>query len=703
MAEALVVFDPVSGSMSHVNAAASELFDLRDDRLPELRISDLLPECADPALSSFSTTVRSGRAESRVAVRLDYLSGATYQRSGAMIARVFVLDSTPLVAEHRRDAPAGLPGSGDEPPPDAAPTTGFERLSALWKLVVRRGLGGAGNVRALLVEGTRGLGMEFAALARVEGEELVVEYSEPPQRATTRMTLDRSLERAALARSGTMAVVDTAGDAALAASAPGMRSLLSSAFKIGDTKWVLTFSSARPRESAFENEDWRYVDDLIEALSRTIERGESDARVERLAYSDALTSLPNRIAFLARLDEAIAEADALHGRAAVLFLDVDGFKGVNDTVGHRGGDTVLAEVAQRLRGTLRREEYIGRLGGDEFAIVLPRVADRAEIESIAQRIGGVLTFPFGVEDYRFSLSASIGVAIYPDDAAERDDLLACADAAMYAAKDEGGSKVRFRDAAAAFNDGRVVVGDSSYVLCYQPVLDVSTDRVVSVEALIRRIHPVHGLLAPERSENIANDENGRRALDRWVLREATSQARAWAAAGTPVRVDVNLAAFDVREIAGLFENGEFDADARRLRVEISTGQFADSEEAEKIRAFVQYGAERGLGFTLDGFDGRMDALSAVTSLPIDVIKLDRPMVEGIATSRTARAIVEGAMVVAKSLGWSVVAKGVETAAQREMLESLGCDRMQGFLIAHPMTAVELGTWLRARNYAGREA
>ena len=159
----------------------------------------------------------------------------------------------------------------------------------------------------------------------------------------------------------------------------------------------------------------------------------------------------------------------------------------------------------------------------------------------------------------------------------------------------------------------------------------------------------------------------------------------------------------MREIAGLFENGEFDADARRLRVEISTGQFADSEEAEKIRAFVQYGAERGLGFTLDGFDGRMDALSAVTSLPIDVIKLDRPMVEGIATSRTARAIVEGAMVVAKSLGWSVVAKGVETAAQREMLESLGCDRMQGFLIAHPMTAVELGTWLRARNYAGREA
>ena len=135
----------------------------------------------------------------------------------------------------------------------------------------------------------------------------------------------------------------------------GMRSFLSAAFRIGDNRWVLTFSSVRPRESPFGDEDWRYVEDLIEAVSRGIERRESDAHIERLAYSDALTSLPNRIALLARLDEALAEADALGGRAAVLFLDIDGFKGVNDTVGHRGGDTVLAEVAERLRGTLRRE------------------------------------------------------------------------------------------------------------------------------------------------------------------------------------------------------------------------------------------------------------------------------------------------------------------------------------------------------------
>jgi diguanylate cyclase (GGDEF)-like protein len=696
---ALIIFDPASGSMSFVNDAASDVFDLRDDRLPELRITDLLPECADPSLSSFTTVVRSGRAESRVSVELEQLSGATYERQAATLATVTVLESHPLMIDERRDtAPAGIAA----PPIDSSlpPPTEFERLGALWKLVVRRGLGGAENVRALLAEGLRGLGMDRAALARVDGEQLIADFAEPPAAGGVE-TLDYAFARAALETSGTFAVTDTALDGDLARAAPGCRSFLSSAFKIGDTPWVLVFSSVRPRERPFENEDWRYVADLIEALSRSIERRESEAHVARLAYSDALTSLPNRIALLGRLDEAIAEADALRGRAAVLFLDIDGFKGVNDTVGHRGGDTVLAEVAQRLRGTLRREEYIGRLGGDEFAIVVPRIADRAEIESIAQRIGGVLTFPFGVEDYRFSLSASIGVAIYPDDAADRDDLLARADAAMYAAKDDGGSRVRFREGGVLEEAG--AGSHSGYVLCYQPVVDIAAERVLSVEALIRKVHPLHGLLAPEHGWSIAHDEEGRRQLDLWVLREAARQARIWAVSGLTLRIDVNLAAFDLREIDALYADGEFEAGGRRLRIEIPPQRFSASESGARVHEFAQRAAGLGMGLTLDGFDGRLESLSPVTSLPIDVLKLDRPMVEGIVTSRTARAIVEGAMVVAKSLGWSVVAKGVETAAQRDVLSSLGCNGMQGFFIAHPMTAVDLGMWLRERQYAGREA
>jgi diguanylate cyclase (GGDEF)-like protein len=714
VAPALVVFDPSSGAISYVNGEATALFDLRDDRLPVTRVSELLPELGNLTPRSFTTVLRTRRGDRGLAVKLEHLKGGSFARVGAMLATIEVVVSTvaPEV-EHRRDARAE---SAPEPP--VAPLLALapmlrpaSRLEALWNLVVRSNVRGSEHIRALLLEGAQGLDMENASLARLEGEDLIVEFAEPLEEAGTRTSLDRSVARAALRRSGTFAVLDTNRDREFAAVAPAMRSFLSAAFRIGDNRWVLTFSSGRPRESPFGDEDWRYVDDLIEALSRGIERRESDAQIERLAYNDALTSLPNRIALLRRLDEAIAEADALAGRAAVLFLDIDGFKGVNDTVGHRGGDTVLAEVAERLRGTLRREEYIGRLGGDEFAIVMPRIASRTEIESIAQRVAAVLTFPFGVDDYRFSLSASIGVAIYPDDASSRDDLLACADAAMYAAKDDGGSRVRFRDAAAGFGSGaqqapQAMTGDQrdgTYLLCYQPILDLATGRVSSAEALIRRVHPLHGLLAPERGWSIAADEAGRRALDRWVLREASAQARSFAAAGIPIRIDVNLAAFDLREIDALLEDPESAEDARRLRVELATEQFHDAEHAAKILGFVQHCAQHGIGLCLDGFDGGLGTLSSLASLPIDAIKLERQLIEGVGSSRTSRAVVEGSIIVAKSLGWSVIAKGVENGTQQDTLTALGCDAVQGFFIAHPMTAVDLGTWLRDRRFVGREA
>jgi diguanylate cyclase (GGDEF)-like protein len=705
---ALLVFDPSSGAISYVNAAASALFDLRDDSLPETRVTDLLPDLANLTPRTFATIFHARRGEHRLDVRLEHLKGGSFARVGAMLATIELIASTVSAEPELRREPA-VEEAASEPAADPEPPR--DRMESLWNLVVRRGLGGSAHVRAILLEGTRGLGMENASLAHVEGEELVVDFAEPLEAAGTRAAIDRSFARAALRRSGTFAVLDTERDREYATTAMGMRSFLSAAFRIGDNRWVLTFSSARPRESPFGDEDWRYVGDLIEALSRGIERRESDAKIERLAYSDALTSLPNRVALLARLDEAIAEADTLSGRAAVLFLDIDGFKGVNDTVGHRGGDTVLAEVADRLRGTLRREEYIGRLGGDEFAIVMPRVASRTEIESIAQRIGGVLTFPFGVDDYRFSLSASIGVAIYPDDAASRDDLLACADAAMYAAKDDGGSRIRFRDATGGFENGSITAAsarsneqrEAGYLLCYQPILELASGRITAVEALIRRIHPLHGLLAPERGWSIARDEAGRRALDRWVLHEATAQGRAWAAAGLPVRIDVNLAAFDMREIDTLLEDADLVEDVRRLRIEITPEQFVDAEGAARVVEFVQYCAAKGIGFALDGFDGGLGTLATLSNLPIDAIKLDRPLIEGVGSSSTSRAIVQGTIIVAKSLGWSVIAKGVETGAQQESLVSLGCDGVQGFFIAHPMTAVDLGIWLRERRYAGREA
>lgn len=698
--DAHLILDPSSGRLAFVDATAAALFDLRDGALETAKAADVLPELADLTPREFVTRRRVGAADRELTVRLERLHSGAFANIGAILAIVRSSTRAGPLRPARRDDSATVDDHG--------PMPREERLESLWTLVVRRGIVGSDQVRALLHEALRGIGLESAAVMRVDGAELVVEFSDGDGETGARIPLEGSVARAALERAGTFAVLDAEHEREFAVAAAGTRCCLCAAFRVGDERWAVTFASTQPRETAFEREDWLYVEHVVEALARSIERRENDSRIERLAYSDSLTALPNRVALLARLDESLEEADRLAGRAAVLFLDIDGFKGVNDTVGHRGGDIVLAEVAQRLRGTLRRVEYIGRLGGDEFAVVMPRIADRDEIEAIAQRIAAVLQHPFEIDEHQFRLSASIGVAIYPDDAGSREDLLACADAAMYAAKEDGGSRVRFRDAAGGFAEGApstAITGearDAGYLLCYQPILDIASGRVVAAEALIRRIDPLHGLLGPEHGWSIAHDESGRRALDRYVLREASAQARAWEEAGTPLRLDINLAAYDASEIDALAADEALCAGIGRLRIELVPALFG-GENGERVTEFVARCAEYGIGFALDGFDGGLGTLPSLAHLPIEALKLERSLVDGIATSRTARAVVEGTVIVARSLGWTVIAKGVETTTQQEALVSLGCNAIQGFFVAHPMTPADFGTWLRERRFVETQA
>ncbi len=684
--DALLVVDPLSGALLFLNPTARQLFGITDVSAaggPERLIAEL----ADLTPREFITHLNRAEWTVEVAVRIEPLLPGPYNTGGAIGVTI-----------RRTDASAIGHGSKR-----------VERLQSLWDLAVRRGFGGAEQVRAILNEGVAGVGLEQALLGRIDGDQFHVAFTiEMPDVVPGEpIPLARSPAREAIRRAGTFAVLDAeAGSPQRGDLYLGMRSFLASAFRVGEEQWAVVFGSVRPRATPFDEDDWDYIDHLNEALSWAIERRESEARIEQLAYSDTLTNLPNRAALLGRLDETIAEAQALSARAAVLFVDIDGFKAVNDSVGHRGGDHVLAEIAGRLRSTLRREEFIGRLGGDEFAIIMSHAAGRTQIESIAQRFASVLTNPFTLDGHRFALSASIGVAIYPDDATTRDELLAAADAAMYQAKAEGGSRIRFH------SGGDTSIGDAgstpfiatdgdadspkstSYLLTYQPVVDTA-GAVLAAEALIRRVDPRHGLLAPEHGWSIMRDEETRRAIDRWVLHEAVSQARAFGDITPDLRIDVNLAAYDPREIEALFSDAVLEPDLERIRIEIAASQFV--QPSDEFLAFVERCVTSRIGFVLDRFDGGLATLQSLAHLPVRAIKLDRSLVEALEQGTAARALIEGTVIVARSLGWLVVAKGVETQRQQELLVTLGVDGVQGFQIAHPMTAIVFGNWLRERR------
>jgi diguanylate cyclase (GGDEF)-like protein len=684
--DALLVVNPATRGLLYVNAGAARLFALREDELLARDADDLLIEFADMTPRRFLAPAgqRGGEAQ-EVEVTIEPLRAGTFVRAGAM-----------LVTIRPRRAP-------EEPPRSAS----VERLESLWAFVVRNGFDDAEHAAAILREGARGLGCESGTLARIEGSESVTEFASNDVRNPLglREPLDRIVGSIALRLERAVAIPDVKEHLESArnpaAIAEGLRSYVAAPFRVGDAQWLLTLASTQPRPGVYGPDDLRYVEFLVDAFARIVRRRDSEAHIKALAFSDALTSLPNRAALFERLDEALAAAERHRRRCAVMFLDVDGFKAVNDTVGHHAGDKVLAEMAQRLRGTLRREEYIGRLGGDEFAIILPQVSAREEIEQVAQRIGQVLAFPFVVDHYRFALSASIGVAIYPNDASTRDSLLACADAAMYSAKEAGRARIHFHDELSADELAAPALGrggelsfdpfDIGYLLCYQPVLDFKTDGVLSAEALIRRVHPYHGLLAPERILTSVRDAAARRALDRWVIREAATQTRAWHIAGKSLRVEVNLASFDPGEFEELLADETHTIDFSRICLEVPAHLLRGDGVA--LMRFLELCRSRRITISLDNFEGGLGLMQALAPYPIETLKLERNLVESLTQSRTAQAVVEGTVLVARALGWRVIAKGVETAAQREMLAALGCDGIQGFIVAHPMTALDFGNWL----------
>ena len=429
-------------------------------------------------------------------------------------------------------------------------------------------------------------------------------------------------------------------------------------------------------------------------------------KLRHQALHDDLTDLPNRALLYERMEAALAAADRNGEPAALLLVDLDRFKEVNDTLGHDTGDRLLEEVAARLQGVVRRGDTLARLGGDEFAVLLRGLPDRGMAAELAGRLQDAIARPFMLNGVAAVLDASIGIAHCPEHGTDVHTLVQRADVAMYDAKRSRTSIETYtseRDPYSAerlqlLGELRAAIGAGELVLHYQPKVDVASQRVVGVEALVRWQHPVHGLLGPAEFVPLAERTGAIGDLTRWVLDNALAQARAWRDAGQDLTMAVNLAAPNIADatlpdaVAALLERHGVPGD--RLECEISE----HTVMADPRRAMAILERLRGLGvkLSLDDFGTGHSSLSYLKRLPLDEVKIDRSFVMGMTDDDNDAAIVRTTIDLARNLGLDVVAEGVESETILRNLSDLSCDIAQGFYLSRPLPAAELDGWLAAR-------
>ncbi|MFC0254424.1 putative bifunctional diguanylate cyclase/phosphodiesterase [Massilia consociata] len=434
------------------------------------------------------------------------------------------------------------------------------------------------------------------------------------------------------------------------------------------------------------------VSNYMAMLSDISERKRAEEQVRHQAEHDALTGLPNRVLFLDRMQQALATWRRQRDRFAVLFLDLDRFKAINDSHGHKVGDAVLREVAARLTGCVRRVDTISRLGGDEFVVLLADIGGADQAAHVAGAIMQAVARPIEAAGQAFTLSVSIGIAICPTDGADVDTLMHHADVAMYHAKQSGRDSFQFFSPemnAHVVERGemekrlRHALDAGEFVLEYQPEFDVASGRITGVEALIRWRHPERGLLLPHAFLPAAEECGLIVPIGEWVLREACRQARAWRDEGHPVTVAVNLSdiqfsharLLDVVD-AALAHSGLAPS---CLDLEITEGAIMRSDA--NLDATVAALRQRGVQLTIDRFGTGLSSLSSLRRFPLSRLKIDRSFVSDIESDPEDAAMIPAIIAMARSLRLRVVAEGVETEEQLRFLRQHGCDEYQGFYAA----------------------
>ncbi len=450
---------------------------------------------------------------------------------------------------------------------------------------------------------------------------------------------------------------------------------------------------------------------------------QSNEQIRYMAYHDSLTKLPNRRMFSEYLSHALAHARRRNQALALMYLDLDDFKVINDTLGHQAGDAVLRELSNRLSDCIRDEDYLGRptksrrsetetvarLGGDEFIIFLPDINSPYEAANVANRVLEALSIPFHVENRDLHVSASIGITTYPKDGNDVETLIKNADMAMYHAKEKGKNAYSYYQESmnvAAFellnlqSEMRQALAKNEFILHYQPQVDLNTGEIISVEALIRWQHPEKGLISPDAFIPVAEQSELIVAIGEWVIREACQQVKVWHDEGhVDLCVSVNASAaqlhrHDLKEVIqeALLSNN---LPAKALEIELTETAIGNSEETvfETLTAIKSLGVQ----IAMDDFGTGYSSLGYLSKLPIDKIKVDRSFVQDITSETTHAPIISAILAMAHSLELPVTAEGVELQAQIDFLRVKGCGLIQGFLISHPVSANDISQLLEQKN------
>ncbi len=465
------------------------------------------------------------------------------------------------------------------------------------------------------------------------------------------------------------------------------------------------YYSQRLTITALRDEDAGAVVGYVAVLSDITQRRQDEERIRHQANYDALTGLPNRSLFMDRLTQAVNAADRSAHRVAVMFIDLDGFKLVNDTLGHEVGDELLREAARRLTATVRAGDTVARLGGDEFTVIMPNLANSHTAPLVAQRIITSLEEPFRFADQEAMISASIGITVFPEDARDVQALLRNADAAMYLAKESGKANYRFYTAdlnaqateRLAMKSGLAkALKRGEFQLDYQPRHELASGRTTGVEALLRWNSRELGSVAPSKFIPIAEETGAISPIGEWTLATACARLKHWRELGiSNVRVALNLSGRQLRQpnIARMVADYAERAGATPDLLEVEITELIVMRDADHAATALKHLADIGVRIILDDFGTGYSSLSVLKRFPVDMIKIDHTLVRPIAGDVESREIVRAIISMGHSLRRRVVAEGVETEAQLQALRNLECDEIQGYLISPPVPADRIDSLL----------